>query len=239
MNRRATRASLTRELRRTRAELAAERHARRAAEEREAAKHYQATHDQLTGLLNRAGWLEAWPMYAHTMPAVAMLDLDRLKPVNDRYGHAAGDRVLQVVAARLSGASGCLPGRLGGDEFALYLPAVDAWDVAVTIASRVAQPVELGDDVRVSVTASIGVTTADGHSALSMLLAQADAASYRAKHTKGSEAWVDHVAVYDPRRDDHRTAEPGDKKDIRTRDLKPLDQRDVPAHPYLVPEVAR
>lgn len=235
MTRRTAHTSLARELWRTRVQLAAERRARLEAETRAAAKHYQATHDPLTGLLNRDGLAELWPTVTCLRPAVAIVDLDDFKPVNDVHGHAAGDEVLKTVAARMCGRSACTPVRLGGDEFALILTG-DPVEVAAAVAAVIAQPIDIGDGVWVTVTASVGIAPYGAGGGLSTLLGRADAAMYRDKHTKGS---VERVAVYEPRRDDHHTVAPGDVADIRTRDLKPLDQRDVPAHPYPVSEVAR
>lgn len=118
-----------------------------------------------------------------------VLDVDHFKSVNDTHGHAAGDEVLKNVAATCKGAlrAGDLLGRLGGEEFAILLPHVDR-EGALAVAEKVraliaAQTVDTGEQ-RLSVTASFGV------SALSIigkdietLLAQADAAMYKAKHT--------------------------------------------------------
>lgn len=121
--------------------------------------------------------------------ACIVLDVDHFKSVNDTHGHAAGDEVLKNVAATCKGAlrAGDLLGRLGGEEFAILLPHVDR-EGALAVAEKVraliaAQTVRAGDH-KLNVTASFGV------SALSIigkdietLLAQADAAMYKAKHT--------------------------------------------------------
>ncbi|CAN7448649.1 sensor domain-containing diguanylate cyclase [Rhizobium sp. LjRoot98] len=121
--------------------------------------------------------------------ACIVLDVDDFKSVNDTHGHAAGDEVLKNVAATCKGAlrAGDLLGRLGGEEFAILLPHVDR-EGALAVAEKVraliaAQTVRAGDH-KLNVTASFGV------SALSIigkdietLLAQADAAMYKAKHT--------------------------------------------------------
>jgi len=170
-----------------------------------------STADPLTGLPNRAGLARAWHTKTPAVTAVAVLDLDGFKPVNDAHGHAAGDRVLRVVAARLASCTPGVAARLGGDEFALLLTAARPEVVAVTLAARVAEPVEVGDGVTVSVTASIGVAPRGGDD-LPVLLAAADAAMYRAKRTGCG------VAVHEPHRDDH--AQPCGRPAVRTRDLR-------------------
>jgi diguanylate cyclase (GGDEF)-like protein len=126
-----------------------------------------ATRDPLTGLLNRSGidaWFEAvLPVLdpAHEQLGVAYVDVDRFKEINDVHGHSAGDRVLQALAASLTGVgrSGDLHGRLGGDEFlvAAVLPAGAAtfggWAVRLRRAARLEGPVPA--------TASVGVATVD------------------------------------------------------------------------------
>ncbi|NEK70993.1 MAG: GGDEF domain-containing protein, partial [Xanthomonas perforans] len=82
----------------------------------------RATHDDLTGLLNRAGFLQAAESRLHSGTlSLLLLDLDGFKFVNDVYGHKAGDRVLVEVARRLRDAlpENGLAARLGGDEFAV------------------------------------------------------------------------------------------------------------------------
>lgn len=188
------RTSLAYQLRHVRAQLAAERKARVAAEERAAVEHYNATHDGLTGLLNRDGWMQAWPSYTPTLPAVAVVDLDRFKQINDRHGHAAGDLLLRTVAARMVGVSGCLPGRFGGDEFVFYLPGEyeRAVEVITAVCFLVGAPVDVGGGVWVSVGVSAGVAFVDG-CGLQWLLDRADAAAYRVKRAGGG------VAVFDRR----------------------------------------
>lgn len=85
-----------------------------------------ARRDPVSGLLARAGWtVRAERLIRRPDATVLLLDLDRFKPVNDRYGHQAGDAVLRATAARL--ADWCGPhgvaGRLGGDEFAAVVQA--------------------------------------------------------------------------------------------------------------------
>ncbi|MBL7252941.1 EAL domain-containing protein [Actinoplanes sp. LDG1-01] len=154
-----------------------------------------AVTDPLTGLYNRALIAERLAEVTHQPPrkgrysAVLLIDLDRFKPINDAYGHEAGDAVLRAVAAAMRAVirSGDTAGRLGGDEFAVVLPALPSPAAAEGIAQRLVDalrtPVIFGDLV-LSVEASIGVafhdeTTTD----MTQLMAHADAAMYAAKRS--------------------------------------------------------
>jgi diguanylate cyclase (GGDEF)-like protein len=154
--------------------------------------------DAKTGLLNAAAWERAaGPEVARAVRtrsslAVAMLDIDRFKTVNDSYGHLFGDQVLKEIARTLNSLlrEYDLAGRFGGEEFALLLPqtrAVDAFRIAERIRSAAAglsfiAPGASGGG-RVQITVSIGVAALDAGSQreLGDLLAAADAALYRAK----------------------------------------------------------
>lgn len=139
--------------------------------------------DPLTGLLNRRGFLEALaPRLAAGRPGrLAFLDLDRLKPLNDRLGHDAGDAALLGLAGRIRESLGPrdLAGRLGGDEFALWAEDMTP-DLLLSLGQ--AGPVpgwpEAGPD---ALRASFGVVEAQPGEGVEMLLARADAAMYRAK----------------------------------------------------------
>ncbi|WP_229399701.1 putative bifunctional diguanylate cyclase/phosphodiesterase [Micromonospora okii] len=174
---------------------------------------YDAVHDPLTGLLNRAALLgrgdQALRQRPHDHPvALLLLDLDQFKEVNDTLGHAAGDELLRLAANRLGPLTRCgdLLGRLGGDEFALLLTSVPvlggrtapmayALRQAREIAERLAAPTEVAG-VRMSVEVSVGVVVADAGTAdLTELLRRADIAMYQAKEGGGN------VAAYDSSRD--------------------------------------
>ena len=155
---------------------------------------YDATHDALTGLANRAlltERLEAALAAATdtTRPAVLLLDLDRFKEVNDALGHHVGDQLLRVVAGRLErlDSPDATVARLGGDEFAVLLPAVaslggEAIPIAERLARALRDPVDL-PDVTLSTEASIGVALAhDGHGQADVMR-HADTAMYAAKST--------------------------------------------------------
>jgi diguanylate cyclase (GGDEF)-like protein len=152
-------------------DIRARAHAR--AESASAALARLAYHDALTGLPNRARFLECLDgalARAHaaddpTRVAVLMLDLDGFKGVNDSMGHAAGDHLLVQVAARLLSATrGCdTVARLGGDEFAVVLDGVhhddDAQVVAQRVVAAIAAPFAL-DGRQVQVGASLGIARA-------------------------------------------------------------------------------
>ncbi len=152
----------------------------------------QANHDSLTGLANRAAFharLEAalaHPERRGGTQAVLFVDLDDFKDVNDTLGHAAGDELLCVVAARLSDAvrPGDLVARLGGDEFALLLDGVADAAVAFAVAERavaaLASPVEIGG-TWAHVGASVGLAMRHDGSDPDSLMREADVAMYTAK----------------------------------------------------------
>lgn len=153
---------------------------------------HDAAHDPLTGLANRRSAedrLEACRAEALRYGAplsVLALDLDRFKRINDRHGHAAGDRVLQAVGRVLHQAlrAGDLGARHGGEEFLIVLPhcACDqAFETAERIRRRVAAlrvPIEDGS---LRITVSIGIAGLAGDEPVAALLFRADAALYAAK----------------------------------------------------------
>jgi diguanylate cyclase (GGDEF)-like protein len=151
----------------------------------ESALAHAATHDVLTGLLNRAGFVAG----ADEAPrgAVLVVDLDHFKAINDRHGHAVGDAVLQIAAQRLTAVlrPGDVVARFGGDELVVLLPGGDgalAADVAQRIIDTVSAPLAVGG-VQVTVGASIGIDAGvSASSSLDDQLSRADAALYEAKH---------------------------------------------------------
>jgi diguanylate cyclase (GGDEF)-like protein len=152
----------------------------------------QANHDSLTGLANRAAFrarLEAAlarPERRSGTLAVLFVDLDDFKDVNDTLGHAAGDELLSVVAARLETTvrPGDLVARLGGDEFALLLDGVPDPAVALAVAERtvtaLAAPVEI-NGTWVHVGASVGLAMRHDDSDPESFMREADVAMYTAK----------------------------------------------------------
>lgn len=147
----------------------------------------EANTDSLTGVLNRRALFGRFKE-DDVVPdlAVAMFDLDHFKLVNDRRGHAEGDRVLQAFAgilrAELRGAD--IAARLGGEEFCVVFPGLDR-EAATAIAERIraafaalAIPVGAGDAVA---TVSAGLASGGPDETFASLLSRADAALYKAK----------------------------------------------------------
>jgi diguanylate cyclase len=171
---------------------AGERHAR-----------YLALHDGLTALPNRRYFgeqltaalaqrgQEGGPL------AVLYLDLDGFKPINDAHGHDIGDKLLQIVAARLSRTvrAGDMVSRLGGDEFACLIAGVadrvQLAHLAEKLFEAVSAPLGIGA-LELVVRPSIGIAVypSDGTTA-ERLIESADTAMYRAKRTGAGHAFVD------------------------------------------------
>lgn len=158
--------------------------------------------DSLTGLHNRRGceiYLKQWlsePKDKDHLVAM-LLDLDNFKPVNDQFGHAAGDFVLQTIASRLQGevrANVDLVGRIGGDEFVVLLKMKSAQrdlieQVAQKILRSVAEPILLSSGQAVEVGVSIGIAFASNFNNLEDLMQVADEAMYQVK-TKGKNDFI-------------------------------------------------
>lgn len=154
-----------------------------------------ATTDALTSLNNRHWMEDMFPREIdrcrknYETVSMIMIDVDGFKTFNDRFGHAAGDRVLGVVADALKNhfRPRDLIARFGGDEFAVLMPGLGC-DAAAKIAERVRMAVtgSTGDCddslIRSPVTISAGVSEMERSDTLDQLLRKADAALYRAKH---------------------------------------------------------
>jgi diguanylate cyclase (GGDEF)-like protein/PAS domain S-box-containing protein len=174
-------------------EISARKHA-------EAELAHAATHDPLTGLPNRALFLDRLAMAlgrasrGEGAVGVLLFDLDRFKVVNDSLGHAAGDQLLMQVAERLGQVvrPGDTVGRLGGDEFVMVCDELNGEIDAIGIADRMAEalmaPFAL-DEAEVTVAASVGIAVASGPGCdPTALVRDADAAMYRAKE-RGRNRW--------------------------------------------------
>jgi diguanylate cyclase (GGDEF)-like protein len=154
-----------------------------------------ATEDSLTGLPNRGRTAALATQALRTAfdrqepLCVALIDLDRFKAINDRYGHAAGDKVLQEFAlmARNAVRAGDTLGRWGGEEFLLVLPNTTL-DVAVgmldylRLQAGLMVPAGEDTDLRVSISAGLAASGAEPCS-LDEIVARADLALYEAKNS--------------------------------------------------------
>jgi diguanylate cyclase (GGDEF)-like protein len=154
----------------------------------------RATHDRLTGIANRETLLTTLVAEVeratrhHSGLSVALIDIDRFKPINDTYGHKSGDAILRqvanVIADNIRGSD--LLGRYGGEEFMLILPETQP-DEAVVLAEKLrslvaAHSLLIAGQQRLQVTISVGVAGEIGSQLqVDALVDQADAAMYAAK----------------------------------------------------------
>jgi diguanylate cyclase (GGDEF)-like protein/PAS domain S-box-containing protein len=169
---------------------------------RELSTRRLATHDALTGLLNRRGIASSLSdLFNHSSPkrlsetALLQIDLDYFKQVNDTFGHEAGDRVLCNVARIMEE---CVRrsdfiGRHGGDEFLAVLVGVEtpakAQQIADNMIARISQPIDLGNGNWAHLSASIGIAIpTDTADTADTVLRRADSAMYEAKQSGRSQA---------------------------------------------------
>lgn len=158
----------------------------------------QATLDNLTGLANRALFFDrlhqdlAKAKRENHKLGVLMLDMDGLKPINDTYGHRAGDGAIKEIATRISGETREVDtvARLGGDEFSVVLPSVGSCQFALATAARIAdrcgQPFTF-EDRSLKVGASIGLAIyPDDGEQPDELIEYADQLMYQTKREKKS-----------------------------------------------------
>ncbi|HVY07176.1 MAG TPA: EAL domain-containing protein [Burkholderiales bacterium] len=175
---------------------------------------YQATHDGLTGLANRNLFSDHLPYavaaarrHGHSA-ALAFVDLDRFKFVNDSFGHESGDAVLKDVSRRLveSVRDSDMVARLSGDEFVILFEDIDSPEIVTQMMERVlpaiAQPLSLRSE-EILLTCSIGISVypTDAEDAGAMLR-NADTAMYRAKE-KGGNAFEYYTADMNSRSKEH------------------------------------
>jgi diguanylate cyclase len=169
---------------------------------KEAQARYLAYHDGLTGLPNRSLLQDRFQQVMsqaerhHKPLALLMLDLDEFKRVNDKLGHASGDKLLQAVAIRLTkGIRGADTAcRYGGDEFAIMLSEIDSPDIAAALATeiggRLSEPYIIdGHKIHTAVSVGVAVYPRDGRT-FDDLMKQADIAMYRTKGTGHSTSIV-------------------------------------------------
>ncbi len=183
---------------------------------------FQAYHDQLTQLPNRALFKDRLELAITQAQrrggtlAVMFIDVDRFKLVNDTYGHAEGDTLLRAIAARLSTTlrRGDTLARLGGDEFTVLLPEIalpeDAEIIAAKILDALSAPIPLShDDYRVTLSIGIALFPRDGSTAED-LTRNADIAMYQVKRS-GKNAF----RFFDPTLNTHHRERIALENDLR------------------------
>lgn len=152
-----------------------------------------ASSDEMTGLSNRRGFMDALHRSVARSSdgrkelAYAIFDIDRFKSINDTYGHAAGDAVIAEVARRATASFRArdLVGRIGGEEFGVILPAAnqaEAMDACARMRAAIeADPIMI-DGKSIRVTVSVGVSQLGREETVESLMARADHALYEAKN---------------------------------------------------------
>lgn len=167
----------------------------------EAQLRHQATHDELTGLLNRKHankLIEELDGSNNQAHSVMFLDLNGFKDVNDYYGHSAGDEVLSSVAGRLLNAipNNATLARWGGDEFVVIFPNTDAVAAQVftsDIHAAFETPVSTREGLH-RITTSIGLATSNNSKSLQETLAEADGLMYEDKRQSRSTRTISTIA---------------------------------------------
>lgn len=159
--------------------------------------------DYLTGLYNRRHFFDEGPrlvndcLRSSTSAAVAILDIDHFKRLNDTYGHEIGDQVLKAVAGRLQSffeASPYLLSRIGGEEFAVLFSNLDsqaATSVCDALRTDLIDLKIIADDEELTVTVSVGVAAIDGYESFENYLNAADQFLYMAKHKGRNQVYSD------------------------------------------------
>ncbi len=164
---------------------------------RQDAVYREANEDRLTGLLNRRGLEERLGQHHRSSVPVGVvyLDLDGFKPVNDRHGHDAGDRLLTTIGQRLASVvrPDDIVARMGGDEFVVVLPEIGgagALDlVAARIRDAVAEPCLVsGRSLRVTASIGTALGSTNGLPEINALLIEADEAMFRNKASRRRRA---------------------------------------------------
>jgi len=208
-------AALRSELKSMRAQLQVARHA--------------AHHDVLTGVLNRAGFIETLDQRlarGGVPQTVLLIDLDRFKTVNDTLGHHAGDDLVRKICAAIAAAlpKSAVLARLGGDEFGVIIESAnEAWlaELCTQILRVCAQARRVGGGHEVQVSASIGVACKDARDALdeAALLRRADLALYAAKR-EGRNRWRRYDAALEKATNYRLSLESGLERALRAGQLR-------------------
>ena len=184
--------------------------------------------DPLTGIYNRRAFEQRFAeLRSDGFHALAVVDLDHFKRINDRFGHATGDRVLQEVAAVLAGDKNAIAFRMGGEEFVVMLRGSHilqrAEQLRSSIAIRVANEVEGIDG---PVTASMGLIESPpgGASTMRQLYAHADRLLYEAKYSGRNRLISERIQVFET-----------PSRERRARDRRRGDRRENEKTPALTP----
>lgn len=144
---------------------------------------YRATHDALTGMLNRGAVIDqAGQALRQRGGAMIVLDIDHFKRINDEFGHPAGDRVIQAIARCLQELvqAPAIVGRVGGEEFTVLLPTLER-DEALAMTERLRLRIAREATGPAPVTASFGLSLNLPGTDFELAYGLADAALYRAK----------------------------------------------------------
>jgi diguanylate cyclase (GGDEF)-like protein/PAS domain S-box-containing protein len=164
--------------------------------EAERRMRYEAFHDRMTGLPNRALFLDrlGQALLRDAPGSVVVVGIDRMRSLNEAFGHSNGDRVVVEVGRRLQGAVGRTDtvARIGGDEFALLI-AGELDETTAMLIQAAATPPLTGDLAQATVTASVGTRTLKGLEAPELVLGDAILAVHRAK-----ELGRNRVVHYEP-----------------------------------------
>ena len=158
---------------------------------------HRASHDTLSGLPNRAAFVDAVGVASRAAQrngekfAMLFLDGDGFKQINDRYGHVAGDRVIAAIAQRITHVLrfGDTAARMGGDEFAILILHLEQVEDASAVADRITkvmlEPIDIGSGLHVTISLSIGQAIYPDHGDdVETLIRSADEHMYQDKHSK-------------------------------------------------------
>lgn len=158
---------------------------------------HRASHDTLSGLPNRAAFVDAVGVAIRSAQrngekfAMLFLDGDRFKETNDHYGHVAGDRVIAAIAQRISHVLrfGDTAARMGGDEFAILIHHLEAVEDVTAVGDRIAEamrePIDIGGGTAITISLSIGCAIyPDDGGDVEALIHHADEQMYKTKHSK-------------------------------------------------------